>query len=268
MNNRYEFRHKKKWGQNFLKDKNIVKKMVTSSEISSEDHVWEIGPGKGILTEQILEVTDKLDLFEIDSEVIEIVEDMFGDRVKIHQGDVIKVDWEPLLSEPIKIVANIPYQITSPLLYKICRYSDKIKTVTLMVQKEFAERLRALPNTKEYAALTVKTKFFYNIKMLYKVPSHLFTPPPRVDSAVIHLTLRDDIPEIENLKLFNRMVDVAFSMRRKTLRNNFKAFIGKDNLQKLEEANIIDLRRRGETLSEEEYINIYSYLNDVLKFKC
>lgn len=261
------FRHKKKWGQNFLKDHNIVRKIVAQSGITSEDKVWEIGPGKGILTKEILAVTPHLSVFEIDPDVISIVQEKFGNRILIHSGDVIKVDWQPLLTGPIKIVANIPFQITSPLLYKICRNSDHIKSVTLMVQKEFADRLKAKPNTKEYAALTLKTQFFYNVKQLFKVPAHLFIPPPRVDSAVIHLTLRDDIPDIENLELFNKLVDVAFSMRRKTLRNNLNPFLGVDKLKILEEAKLIDLSRRGETLSEEEYLNLYSYLNDILKIK-
>jgi 16S rRNA (adenine1518-N6/adenine1519-N6)-dimethyltransferase len=261
------FRHKKKWGQNFLKDPNIVRKIVVESGIKAEDKIWEIGPGKGILTKEILARSSNLELFEIDEDVIEIIKDKFGSNIPIHKGDVIKIDWQPLLEEPIKIVANIPYQITSPLLYKICRHSSKITSVTLMVQKEFADRLKAKPNTKEYAALTLKTQFFYNVKQLFKVPAHLFYPPPRVDSAVIQLTLREDIPNIENLPLFNRLVDAAFAMRRKTLRNNLKSFIGSDNLQILERENIIDLSRRGETLSEEEYLNLYSYLNDVLNFK-
>ncbi len=261
------FHHKKKWGQHFLKDNNIVRKIVSESGITSQDKVWEIGPGKGILTQEIMAVTSNLTLFEIDPEVIEIIQGKFGGKLDIHAGDVIKIDWKPLLTEPIKIVANIPYQITSPLLYKICRNSDYIKSVTLMVQKEFADRLKAIPNTKEYAALTLKTQFFYNVKQLFKVPAHLFFPPPRVDSAVIHLTLREDIPNIDNLELFNKLVDVAFSMRRKTLRNNLKPFIGADNLSKLESENLIDLSRRGETLSEEEYLNLYSYLNDILNFK-
>ena len=262
-----KFHHKKKWGQHFLKDNNIVRKIVSESGIKQDDKVWEIGPGKGILTQEILSVTSNLTLFEIDPAVIEIIQDKFGETVELHAGDVIKIDWKPLLTDPIKIVANIPYQITSPLLYKICRNSDYIKSVTLMVQKEFADRLKAKPNTKEYAALTLKTQFFYNVKQLFKVPAHLFFPPPRVDSAVIHLTLRDDIPNIENLELFNKLVDVAFSMRRKTLRNNLKSFIGSENLSKLEARNLIDLSRRGETLSEEEYLNLYSYLNDILNIK-
>ncbi len=261
------FRHKKKWGQNFLKDHNIVRKIVSESGINKEDKVWEIGPGKGILTQEILAVSPNLELFEIDSDVVEIIREKFGPDIVIHQGDAIKIDWEPLLSQPIKIVANIPYQITSPLLYKVCRNSSKITSVTIMVQKEFADRLKAKPNTKEYAALTLKTQFFYNVKQLFKVPAHLFYPPPRVDSAVIQLTLRQDIPDIENLPLFNKLVDAAFAMRRKTLRNNLKAFIGSDNLKKLDSEKIIDLSRRGETLSEEEYLNLYSYLNDILEFK-
>ncbi len=260
------FRHKKKWGQNFLKDPNIVRKIVSESGITSQDKVWEIGPGKGILTQEILAISPNLEVFEIDPEVVEIIEKKF-DNIVIHQGDVIKIDWQPLLTEPIKIVANIPYQITSPLLYKICRNSSKITSVTLMVQKEFADRLKAKPNTKEYAALTLKTQFFYNVKQLFKVPAHLFYPAPRVDSTVIQLNLREDIPNIENLALFNKLVDAAFAMRRKTLRNNLKSFIGSENLKVLENENIIDLSRRGETLSEEEYLNLYSYLNDILKFK-
>ena len=263
MENR--FQHKKKWGQNFLKDKNIVQKIVRDSKITSEDRIWEIGPGEGVLTQEILAVSDKLTVFEIDPDVIELTEDRFGDRVKIVSGDVIKANWRKYLDNPIKIVANIPYQITSPLLYKVCNFSDKIESVTIMVQKEFADRLRAVPNTKQYSAMTIKTQFFYNISMLFKVPSHLFFPPPRVDSAVIHLERRDDIPQIEHLFLFNRMIDAAFSMRRKTLRNNFKPFLGKENLKKLEQENIIDLRRRGETLSEEEYLNLYSYIVNTLK---
>ena len=261
------FHHKKKWGQNFLRDKNIVRKIVRLSGVTAADKVWEIGPGEGILTDELLKVTENLSLFEIDPAIVEMTMERYGDLVRVYPGDVIKIDWKQLLTEPVKIVANIPYQITSPLLYKICRNSNMIPSVTLMVQKEFADRLRAVPNTKEYAGLTIKTQFFYHVKQLFKVPAHVFYPPPRVDSAVIQLTLRDDIPNLENLELFNQLVDAAFAMRRKTLRNNLKNFIGSDNIKLLEEANIIDLRRRGETLSEEEYLNLYSYLNDVLKFR-
>ncbi len=262
------FYHKKKWGQNFLKDKNIVEKIVRESKITKDDKIWEIGPGMGILTEAILKVSPQLTAFEIDDEVIEIIKERFGQRISLIKGDVIKLDWSKYLQDNIKIVANIPYQITSPLLYKICNNCDKIDTATLMVQKEFADRLRAKPNTKEYAALTIKTQFFYNVKMLFKVPAHVFNPPPRVDSAIIHLELRKDIPQIDNLKLFNKLVDAAFAMRRKTLRNNLKAFIGADNVARMDQDNIIDLRRRGESLSEEEYLSIYHYLNDKLKFTC
>ncbi|MFA7056244.1 MAG: 16S rRNA (adenine(1518)-N(6)/adenine(1519)-N(6))-dimethyltransferase RsmA [Candidatus Cloacimonadales bacterium] len=261
------FHHKKKWGQNFLKDRNIVRKIVAKAGVTASDKIWEIGPGAGILTEELLKITQDLTVFEIDPDIVEMTMEKFGDQITMHPGDVIKIDWKPLLTEPIKIVANIPYQITSPLLYKICRNSNMIPSVTLMVQKEFADRLKAVPNTKEYAGLTLKTQFFYNVKQLFKVPAHVFNPPPRVDSAVIQLTLREDIPDLENLELFNKLVDSAFAMRRKTLRNNLKVFIGSDNLDLLETANIIDLKRRGETLSEEEYLNLYSYLNDVLKFR-
>jgi len=251
------FRKKKHLGQHFLYDRNILRKIVELGDIRSSDQVWEIGPGMGTLTTEILSSDCNLTVFEVDKELFPILENKFGKRIHLIEGDVLRVDWSSYLStEKIKIVANIPYQITSPLLYKITRNYDHFEKIVLLVQKELAHKLRAVPRTKDYGVLTLKVNFYFNIKYEFTVKRHLFKPVPMVDSAVISLIPRMDFPEVKNVELFWKTVETAFGTRRKTLKNNLKRLYPVEKLEKVD----FDLSQRAEQLCEADYIELFHKL--------
>ncbi|MCD4817471.1 MAG: 16S rRNA (adenine(1518)-N(6)/adenine(1519)-N(6))-dimethyltransferase RsmA [Candidatus Cloacimonetes bacterium] len=258
-----EFYQKKSLGQHFLKDKNIVKKIVRVAEVDENESVWEIGPGKGILTEELLETNCNLTCFEIDEELYPILEDRFGNKIKLIKQDVLKANWKNLVSnEKIKIVANLPYQITSPILFKIIEFSDSFSKITIMIQKEVAERIKSSPNTKQYGALSLKMQFHFDIKYEFTVRPQNFSPPPKVDSAVISLIPRKDKPNLENKSSFWQIVNVAFQNRRKMLRRNFRNLLNPEKIVLLQEKSGINLSKRAENLTENDFIQIYkSYLD-------
>ncbi len=255
MNN---FHHKKSLGQHFLKDKNIIRKIVDIANVQENEQVWEIGPGKGILTEELLNRNCKLTCFEIDENLYPLLEDRFSDKIHLIKKDILKVNWEENFSmELIKIVANLPYQITSPFLFRVAKYAQYFSTVVVMIQKEVAQRISAKVGTKDYGILTLKLQYYFTPKYEFTVKSHLFSPPPKVDSAVISLTPRLNRPEIENEKFFWHIVETAFRNRRKMLRRNLREIISKEKVEKLKEFCSVDLNRRGETLNEIEFIELY-----------
>jgi 16S rRNA (adenine1518-N6/adenine1519-N6)-dimethyltransferase len=253
-----DFHHKKSLGQHFLKDKNIIRKIVDLAEIQPDEPVWEIGPGMGILTEELLHRKAKLTCFEIDSALYEILEERFGNSIKLIKQDVLKADWAKLLpNENVKIVANLPYQITSPFLFEVSRFAAKFSRVVVMIQKEVAQRINAGIGTKDYGILTLKMQYYFDVKYEFTVPPHLFHPPPKVESAVINLTPRTDRPRIENEKYFWQIVETAFRNRRKMLRRNLREIIPLEKIEQIQNAGVIDLKRRGETLTEAEFVELY-----------
>ncbi|MCK4694378.1 MAG: hypothetical protein KAT74_01380, partial [Candidatus Cloacimonetes bacterium] len=159
----------------------------------------------------------------------------------------------------IKIVSNLPYQITSPFLFKVASYSNKFSRIVLMIQKEVAQRLNAKVGTKEYGVLTLKMQYYFNIKYEFTVKPHLFNPPPKVDSAVIKLIPRINKPEIEDEPLFWKIIETSFRNRRKMLRNNLKTILSAEDLMKLSEN--FDLTLRGESLTESEFIKLYNLIS-------
>ncbi len=255
MNN---FHQKKSLGQHFLKDKNIIRKIVDIADIQENEQVWEIGSGKGILTEELLNRNCKLTCFEIDENLYPLLENRFSDKIHLIKKDILKVNWEEMFHrEQVKIVANLPYQITSPFLFRVAKYAQHFSTVVVMIQKEVAQRINAKVGTKDYGILTLKMQYYFTPKYEFTVKSHLFTPPPKVDSAVISLTPRLDKPEIENEKFFWHIVETVFRNRRKMMRRNLREIIPKEKIEKLNEYCPIDLSRRGETLTELEFIELF-----------
>ncbi|MCF7920968.1 MAG: 16S rRNA (adenine(1518)-N(6)/adenine(1519)-N(6))-dimethyltransferase RsmA [Candidatus Cloacimonetes bacterium] len=252
------FKHKKELGQHFLKDKNIAAKIAGLGEIKKGEDVWEIGPGNGILTREILAYNAKLTGFEIDKALWERLESEFGEKLELVKKDVLHVDWERRLGAgKVKIIANIPYQITSPLLMKMIGVREHLSKIVIMIQKEVAERMRAEPGTKEYSFLSIKAQFYFKVKYEFSVKPHVFIPPPNVQSAVISLIPRDDVYELEDSDYFWRLVDSTLRSRRKTLRNNLKYIISKEQIAALEEHTEINLTRRAETFSIPEFIDLY-----------
>ncbi|MCD6181558.1 MAG: ribosomal RNA small subunit methyltransferase A [Candidatus Cloacimonetes bacterium] len=251
------FHHKKSLGQHFLKDTNIVRKIVSLANIADAEKVWEIGPGKGILTAELLAAGASLTCFEIDDTLYPHLDATFENTIKLIKQDVLKADWEALFPDgPVKIVANLPYQITSPFLFRVAKYALHFSAVVVMIQKEVAQRITASCGTKEYSTLSLKMQYYFDVTYGFTVKPNVFVPPPKVDSAVILLSPRKNRPPLADEALFWRIVETAFGNRRKMLRRNLRALVTKEQLEVVQQISGIDLCRRGETLSEAEFIQL------------
>ena len=259
----YSMKALKELGQNFLTSVSIADEIASLGDLQDGDRVWEIGAGKGILTDSILRYPVHLRSFELDRRLFSSLSNKYGENVDFEFIDVLKADWEELFTEDgdkIKLIANIPYQITTPLLALLEKYQEHFSIVVLMIQKEVAERLSAKAGTKSYAPLSIRLRLSYDIHIAIQVGREWFDPSPNVDSAVIVMKPRFNRPVINNPQLFHRLLNASFAHRRKTLGNNLAALLGKDKTMLLQERSGIDFKRRGESLDEAEFI----YLSDVL----
>ena len=220
-------RAKKNLGQHFLTDKNIARKIVESLQVSGTDQVLEIGPGMGVLTQFLLQKeTFQTTVVEIDRESVEYLNNHFPElKDRIISKDFLKMDLASHFSKPFAIIGNFPYNISSQIFFKVLGNRDQIPEVVGMLQKEVAERISTGPGSKTYGILSVFLQAFYDIEYLFTVNEHVFSPPPRVKSAVIRLT-RNQKQQLEcDEKLFFQLVKAGFNQRRKTLRNSLKMFI-------------------------------------------
>lgn len=257
-----EFNYKKRLGQNFLQDENILKRIVSNVKAKENDLIIEIGPGAGALTKYLVQFDSKVLAFEIDVEVKKYLDNIKASNLKVIYQDFMKINLAEEIDaskyEHIYVVANIPYYITSPIIEHIIDSKLKVDELVLMVQKEVADRMSAKPGSKLYAASTVYYSYFYDIIKLFDVPKRAFYPTPKVDSAIIKLTLKKDLPQIEQKKFFKFIRD-AFQFKRKNLRNNLKQY----DLNKIEQvlnAYGHNLNNRAEDISLEEFIDIYNGL--------
>jgi len=253
----------KQFGQHFLKDNAIADKIVQAAGITRSEPVWEIGPGHGVLTDRIMELTDDVTAFEIDNRLFELLSKKYGDKLNLINRDILAVNWQQLLSEKtavcghkLKLISNLPYQITSPVLYAIEENAQWFSRVILMVQKEVADRLTAKAGCKAYGVMTLKLNYAFKIDFLFNVPPEAFQPPPKVYSAVVMLQPRFDQPALKSLDTYRLIINKAFAQRRKTLRNNMRAIFNPEDLQKLESNSGIDFNRRGETIDESEFVHL------------
>ena len=257
--NKYDFAFKKNFGQNFLIDQFVLDKIVSSADVSEDDIVIEIGPGIGTLTACLAKNAKKVIAVEIDKTLIPILEDTLSnfDNIEIINEDILKVDIKKIAEEnknsKIKVVANLPYYITTPIIMNILENRLPIESITVMIQKEVAYRMEAKPGTKDYGSLSVIVQYFCSPYLVANVPQNCFMPRPNVDSAVIKLTTLEKPPvDVDNLELFYYVVKTAFSQRRKTLLNcifnaeNFK-FSKEEIADILTEAGF-DVNIRGERL--------------------
>jgi len=271
--NRYNFKFKKKYGQNFITDPGILNKIVSTGDISAEDVVVEIGPGAGTLTKAIAEKAGQVIAIEIDRDLIPILEENLAGfaNIKIVEGDALKINLDDLVLEttgekkPYKIVANLPYYITSPLVMHFLESGFNIKRIVIMVQKEVAERFTAEPGTKDYGALTVSLNFYTQPRIAFYVSRNVFTPKPDVDSAVVDLLVREEPSyRVNNIDILRKLVKAAFNQRRKTLSNALKALnTEKEKINRILEEADIDPKRRGETLTLEEFVRVANRLSDI-----
>lgn len=251
-------RPKKRFGQNFLRDMSVVDRILAAAELEPQDRVLEIGPGLGVLTDRLLERAREVQVMEVDRDLVERLLARQDPRLTVHSGDCLEMDWPALLLHPpYTLVANLPYNISSQVVFKILDHRPLFRRLVLMFQKEVADRLAASPGGKDYGILSVLTQVWFDVRRVATVPPGAFHPPPKVTSAVLSFVpLTTPRVVIEDEAFFRRVVKGAFAQRRKTLRNTLaSAGFGHDLESAFEEAGI-DPVRRGETLDLEEFARL------------
>ena len=264
---KYGFKMTKSLGQNFLINENILDKIIESADISSDDVVLEIGTGIGTLTQRLCENAKKVIAVEIDKNLIPILNETLSDydNITIINKDILKTDINEELknlsvNQKIKVVANLPYYITTPIIMKVLEDKVNVDCMVLMLQKEVADRMNATPSTKDYGSLSIAVQYYCDTDIVCKVPKSSFIPEPNVDSLVLKLAVNEKRKvEINDEELFFKIVRGSFSKRRKTILNslsNYEDLGDKDKIQKLLEISEIDAKRRGETLSIYEFANL------------
>lgn len=269
--NTYNLRAKKNFGQNFLVDASVTGRMA--STLRDDGVVIEVGPGIGSLTEELAKRAKHVRSYEIDERLIPVLEDTLKDydNVEIVLQDILETDinkeLQPLVEKykHIEFAANLPYYITTPVLFKLFESSIPFEKIVVMIQKEVADRFSAKPGTKEYGALSVESQYLYDVKKLFNVPRTSFNPAPNVDSAVISFTKHEKNEAVDNEELFFELVKACFKQRRKTLYNNLREYF--DSKEKAEslllKANI-PLETRAEMLDLNQYIELYKALKEII----
>lgn len=274
---RHGFTFKKSFGQNFLTDTNILQKIVDTAEIDKNVNVIEIGPGIGALTEFLAENAAEVMAFEIDDRLIPILADTLRDfdNVKVINEDVLKSDLQSRIKEfanpdlPIKVVANLPYYITTPILMHLIESKIPFAEFVVMMQKEVADRISAEPNTKAYGSLSIAVQYYMTAKVAFVVPRTVFVPAPNVDSAILKMIRREQpLVQVKDEDFFFRVSKISFVHRRKTLWNNLTSHFGKadETKAKLEQAlEIAEIKPsiRGEALSIAEFAKLADALKEV-----
>ena len=272
---RHGFTFKKSFGQNFLTDTNILQKIVDTAEIDKNVNVIEIGPGIGALTEFLAENAAEVMAFEIDDRLVPILADTLRDfdNVTVVNQDILKVDLTQYIAEfknpdlPIKVVANLPYYITTPILMHLIESGIPFSEFVVMMQKEVADRISAQPNTKAYGSLSIAVQYYMTAKVAFIVPRTVFVPAPNVDSAILKMVRREQpAVEVQDEKFFFKVTKASFVHRRKTLWNNLTSYFGKSEEVKtkleraLEKADLV-ANVRGEALD----LAAFARLSDALK---
>lgn len=242
---------RKRFGQHFLTDRHYLGRIAATIDAKPGEHILEIGPGPGALTERLAQSADHLHAIEIDRDLAATLRERFPmGMVTIHEGDVLEFDFASLPA-PLRVVGNLPYNISTPILFRVAQYAERIADCVFMLQKEVVERMVAAPDSAAYGRLSVMLQYRFAMANALNVPPGAFTPPPKVDSAVVRMKpLGADRLRAKDDALFARVVAAAFSQRRKTLRNALRA-LGEP--EAFERAGI-DLGRRGETLSVAEFV--------------
>jgi 16S rRNA (adenine1518-N6/adenine1519-N6)-dimethyltransferase len=244
-------RPRKRFGQHFLTDRHYLARIVDAIAPATGDAMAEIGPGTGLLTAELVARVDHLHVIEIDRDLAAALRKRFpADRVTVHEGDALEFDFTALPA-PLRVVGNLPYNVSTPILFHIAALQERIRDCTFLLQKEVVDRMVAAPDTSDYGRLSVMLQYRFRMHSLLHVPPGAFTPPPKVDSSVVRMVpLGPGRLAARDEALFERLVSAAFSQRRKTLRNAASAVAGP---QAFERAGI-DARRRGDTLSVQEFV--------------
>ena len=268
--NRFKLRADKKLGQNFLIDENVVHQIVAAAELSEADTVLEVGPGIGTLTQGLAESKARVVAVELDTRLLPVLATTLNgyDNVRVVHGDILKVNiMEEVGAPSFKVCANLPYYITTPIIFALLEKRLPMERLVAMVQKEVAERMVAQPGGKEYGALSVAIQYYTEPKIAFIVPPTSFIPAPAVDSAVIVCKRREKPPvEVCDEGLFFRVVKAAFSLRRKMLSNSLKNMgIKSEQVAKWLELAGVDGKRRAETLSLEDFAKLTNSFNEAVK---
>lgn len=265
---KYDFVFQKRFGQNFLIDTHVLDKIINASHITKEDFVLEIGPGIGTMTQYLAEAAREVAAVEIDDALIPILQDTLKDwdNVTIIHGDILKTDIQTLVKEknqgkPIKVVANLPYYITTPIIMGLFENHIPIESITIMVQKEVAQRMQTGPGSKDYGALSLAVQYYAKPEIVANVPPNCFMPRPKVGSAVIRLTRHEYPPVyVKNEKLMFALIRASFNQRRKTLVNGLKnsqeIYFTKEKIEIALEKCGLPLNIRGEALTLEQFAEL------------
>ena len=244
---------RKRFGQNFLVDDQIINRIISTINPKNNEIIVEIGPGKGALTLPILELLDHLNVIEIDRDLVSLLNSVQQDKLTIFEADALQFDFNQF-PQKIRVIGNLPYNISSPLLFHLLDFREQIIDMTFMLQKEVVDRIVATHGNKTYGRLSVMMQAFFEVESMFLVPKESFEPQPKIESAILYLKTRTE-PLVKNLKPLEEIVKVAFSQRRKTLKNCLKSIINQSQTE-------IDLSQRAEMLSIENFITL---MNDYEK---
>ena len=267
---RFDIKMSKKLGQNFLIKRGIVDEIVHAAELTPGEPVLEVGPGIGTLTQGLAQSGADVTAIELDRRLLEVLDTTLAsyDNVRIVHGDVLKLDVPTIMNhKPFKVVANLPYYITTPIIMSLLESKLPIERLVVMVQKEVALRMVAQPGTKDYGALSVAVQYYTEPDIVLDVPPKSFLPAPAVTSSVIRCVLRDKPPvDVIDEKLFFRVVKAGFAQRRKTFANTMKTTgLSKDRIEELLEKANIDGQRRGETFTLQEFADVANEWASLIK---
>lgn len=275
---KYGFKNAKSLGQNFLRDMGVIEAIIEGSDLGPEDLVIEIGPGMGVLTAAAAEVAEKVVAIEIDSRLIPLLRETLAGyfNITVINADIMKTDLSAVIREhrssseggKVRILGNIPYYITTPILMKLLEERVEAETITLMTQKEVADRIEAQPGSRTYGALSVAVGYYCDVKRIIDVPKECFSPPPKVDSAVIRMDRREKPPaEVKDEKIFFETVRAGFGKRRKTLANALAGMreLSKEEAEQMLEKAGIESSRRAETLDIAEFAALSNAVADYLE---
>jgi 16S rRNA (adenine1518-N6/adenine1519-N6)-dimethyltransferase len=244
-------RPRKRFGQHFLTDRHYVRRIVEAIDPKPGEAMVEIGPGTGILTDELVKVVRPLHVVEIDRDLAAALRARFApEEVIVHEGDALEFDFSGLPA-PLRVVGNLPYNVSTPILFRVAQYAERVRDCVFMLQKEVVDRMVAAPGTEDYGRLSVMLQYRFAMEAALRVPPGAFTPPPKVDSAVVRMAPLDARrPRARDEALFAAIVMAAFTQRRKTLRNAARARVPEAAFAQAG----IDPGRRGETLSVEEFV--------------
>ncbi len=244
---------RKRFGQNFLVDQQIINQIISTISPQKSDNVIEIGPGKGALTFPLIDHLEHINVIEIDHDLISLLQKKNNEKICIHESDALVFNFNQFMQN-IRIVGNLPYNISSPLLFHLLNYRNNIIDMTFMLQKEVVDRIVASPGSKVYGRTSVIMQAFFDTELMFVVPKESFDPQPKIESAILYLKTKSE-PLVQNSKPLEEIVKIAFSQRRKTLKNCLKSVLNQSQTD-------IDLSQRAEMLSVENFVTL---MNDYEK---